>query len=123
MKILIDMNLSPDWCRWLAERGIQAVHWSTVGDPKAPDTEVLSWARVNGHIVLTHDLDFGAILAATGALSPSVVLLRIDDVVSVGAGPLIASILTTHEQLLLEGALLCVEPARSRIRVLPLRKT
>ncbi len=31
-------------------------------------------------VVLTHDLDFGAMLAATGARGPSVVAVRIQDV-------------------------------------------
>jgi predicted nuclease of predicted toxin-antitoxin system len=28
MKILIDMNLSPDWVQTFAEDGIGSVHWS-----------------------------------------------------------------------------------------------
>ena len=32
MKILIDMNLSPMWVQFLVSHGIEAVHWSTIGD-------------------------------------------------------------------------------------------
>ncbi len=31
MKLLLDMNLSPAWVRFLEENGFEAVHWSTVG--------------------------------------------------------------------------------------------
>jgi predicted nuclease of predicted toxin-antitoxin system len=33
MKILLDMNLSPQWVRFLEQEGFEATHWSTVGDP------------------------------------------------------------------------------------------
>jgi predicted nuclease of predicted toxin-antitoxin system len=121
MNILVDMNLSPDWCRWLEAHGIGATHWSKIGNANAADTEVLNWAASHGYIILTHDLDFGAILAASGAATPSVVLLRMDDVIPDAAGPWVADVLQGHAQLLATGALLCIEPARSRIRVLPLR--
>ena len=62
MKLLIDMNLSPEWVPVLKERGWDAIHWSSIGDPGAPDREIMTWAKANGHIVFTHDLDFGAIL-------------------------------------------------------------
>jgi predicted nuclease of predicted toxin-antitoxin system len=58
MKILIDMNLSPDWVDVFAGHDITAVHWSKVGDPRAEDSELMSWAPVNQHVVFTHDLDF-----------------------------------------------------------------
>jgi predicted nuclease of predicted toxin-antitoxin system len=32
MKILIDMNLSPLWVRFLVTDGIEAVHWSAIGE-------------------------------------------------------------------------------------------
>jgi predicted nuclease of predicted toxin-antitoxin system len=80
MKILIDMNLSPDWVAVLARHGFTAVHWSTVGDPRAEDPVLMDWARANAHVVFTHDLDFGAALALTQAESPSVIQVRTHDV-------------------------------------------
>ena len=79
MKILIDMNLSPAWAATLVRGGHEAVHWSAVGAPNAPDSEILKWARENGHIVFTHDLDFGASLAATRVGGPSIIQARTDD--------------------------------------------
>jgi predicted nuclease of predicted toxin-antitoxin system len=62
MKILIDMNLTPLWVDVLARHGWQAIHWSTIGDPRAKDSEIMNWALANGYIIFTHDLGFGAIL-------------------------------------------------------------
>jgi len=45
MKILIDMNLSPDWTAPLRDAGFEADHWSHVGDPKASDRAIMSYAR------------------------------------------------------------------------------
>ena len=67
MKILIDMNLSPAWVSVLEDAGHTASHWSAIGSMNAPDREILSWAKMNGYVLFTHDLDFGAILAATAA--------------------------------------------------------
>lgn len=41
---------------------------------------VMGWARENGHVVFTHDLDFGTLLALTRASGPSVVQVRAHDV-------------------------------------------
>jgi predicted nuclease of predicted toxin-antitoxin system len=41
IKILIDMNLSPNWVNELASHDCVSVHWSTIGDPKAADREII----------------------------------------------------------------------------------
>jgi len=60
VKILLDMNLSPAWVPFLTQAGFECVHWSSVGNPRAPDAELMSWARAHDHVVFTHDMDFGA---------------------------------------------------------------
>jgi predicted nuclease of predicted toxin-antitoxin system len=65
MKLLIDMNLSPDWVNYLARQGNESTHWSSVGSPHATDREIMAWARAQGHVVFTHDLDFGILLSLT----------------------------------------------------------
>lgn len=67
MKVLLDMNLSPAWAPVLNRAGFQCTHWRCVGKVDAPDTVVMSWARDHGYVVFTHDMDFGTLLAATGA--------------------------------------------------------
>jgi predicted nuclease of predicted toxin-antitoxin system len=114
------MNLSPQWCAVLAAEGWDAVHWSQVGETSADDRTIMQWARKDGRIVLTHDLDFGAILAATETDAPSVVQIRVQDVLPTTLGPRMVSILRTYESSLTAGALIVVEPGRQRVRILPL---
>ena len=121
MKILVDMNLSPDLCGFLAERGFDSIHWSDVGDRTAPDREIMEWARANGYAVLTHDLDFGAALAATADAGPSVLQIRTHNVLADHIAPIVATVLKEHQAAIEAGALVVVSESRSRIRILPLR--
>jgi predicted nuclease of predicted toxin-antitoxin system len=82
MRLLIDMNMSPDLCARFQAVGRDALHWSAVGAPNALDQTIMAYAKSHGSVVLTHDLDFGAILAATHAAGPSVVQIRTEDVMS-----------------------------------------
>jgi predicted nuclease of predicted toxin-antitoxin system len=66
--LVVDMNLSVEWVTELARHGWPTVHWSTVGDPRADDSVIMAWALANGHVVFTHDLDFGTTLALTHAV-------------------------------------------------------
>jgi len=120
VKILVDMNLSPDWVAELARGGWVAIHWSQVGDPRATDQEIMGWARSNGHVVFTHDLDFGTVLALTHADGPSVLQMRTQDVLPGSAGVVVAAALRQHESDLASGALVVIDETRSRVRVLPL---
>lgn len=121
MRLVLDMNLSPTWAPLLAERGHDVVHWAEVGDPRASDATVMAWARADARAVMTHDLDFTAILAATGARGPSVVQVRTQDVSPQGTlAPTLIAALARHEPTLLKGAILVVDAARARVRVLPL---
>lgn len=70
------MNLSPAWVSVLKQADHDAIHWSPVGAPGAEDEELMAWARQRGYVVLTNDLDFSAILAATSADGPSVFQIR-----------------------------------------------
>jgi predicted nuclease of predicted toxin-antitoxin system len=120
MKLLVDMNLSPRWAKVLVEAGFEASHWSSLGPANAPDAVIMAFARASGYVVLTHDLDFSAILAATQGAKPSVVQIRAEDVRPETVGPTLIEALRQMAAQLEEGALLTVDPARSRLRVLPL---
>jgi predicted nuclease of predicted toxin-antitoxin system len=80
VKFLIDMNLSPRWVAVFGEAGIEAAHWSNVGAADASDSEILGSTSANDYVVLTHDLDFGTILAITQSKKPSVVQIRAGNV-------------------------------------------
>ena len=120
MKLLVDMNLSPHWVGLLVQSGIEAAHWSSVGAAKASDLEIMNYARANDYVVLTHDLDFSAILAATHGDKPSVVQIRAEDLSLDTIGKRVVSAILQMKAELEEGALLTVDPNRTRLRVLPL---
>jgi predicted nuclease of predicted toxin-antitoxin system len=121
MKILIDMNLSPQWCVVLIKHGWEARHWSAVGDPRAQDAVIMEWALSNGYVVFTHDLDFGTILATTQANGPSVIQVRGQDIFPAHLETAIVNALHQFEELLEAGALIVVDEARARARMLPLK--
>lgn len=120
MKLLIGMNLSPKWAGFLIEAGFNAVHWTTIGAANAPDTDIMRHAREGGHVVVTSDLDFGTILAITHGNKPSVVQLRSDDLSHEGIGKPVVGALRQLRDELEQGALVTIEPQRTRLRILPL---
>ena len=121
MKLLVDMNLSPRWVTVLADSGIPCMHWSRVGSPQAPDTEIMAYARYGDWVVLTQDLDFGAILAATNGEKPSVVQIRSDDVKPEAIATTVVAAIRQLRSELEQGAMVTINPERTRLRILPLR--
>jgi predicted nuclease of predicted toxin-antitoxin system len=116
------MNLSPRWVGALAAAGIDAVHWTSQGRPNAPDVEIMRHAADNDFIVLTQDLDFGAMLAASMARNPSVVQIRADNTSPDYIGTDIVRALRQAATELAQGALVTIEPGRRRMTLLPLRE-
>ena len=121
VKLLIDVNLSPKWVPVLRGLGWSAIHWSEIGDPRATDDAIMAWARQNGHTVFTHDLDFGALLALSGASGPSVLQVRSQDVLPDRLADVVATALRQHGADLASGALVVVDRSRARVRVLPIQ--
>jgi predicted nuclease of predicted toxin-antitoxin system len=105
-RLPVDMNLSIEWIPLLTTAGHEAVHWSEVGDPRAPDTALMRWALDNAHTVFTHDLDFGTMLALSGADGPSVLQ--------------VLSLLWTYGDELERGVRVVADERRQRVRILPL---
>jgi predicted nuclease of predicted toxin-antitoxin system len=119
MRILLDMNLSPTWERFLQAEGFEVAHWASVGDPRAPDSVVMAWAAEHEFVVFTHDLDFGVLLALTSARAPSVVQVRTAAPVPEVVGRDVVRVLRLREDVLRAGALLTIEHAKARVRTLP----
>jgi len=120
VRVLVDMNLSPDWVGYPTEAGFEAVHWSAIVAGNAPDAVLMSWARDNEHVVFTHDLDFGILLAHSKEGRPSVIETRARDLSVNHIGVLVVGVLRAHEDALERGALVTVDEVRSGIRILPI---
>ena len=121
MKFLLDMNLPPRWVQFFSDHGFKCDHWSNVGEYTAKDSVVMTYAREHDYTVFTHDLDFGALLAATRGTGPSVIQIRTQNVVPEAIGDLVLNAITRFEKELQQGALITIDPYRSRARVLPFR--
>jgi predicted nuclease of predicted toxin-antitoxin system len=120
MKILIDMNLSPDWVPVLKDAGFESIHWSSVGDAAASDETIMDYARAHEFVVFTHDLDFGAILAATHTDAPSVLQVRTQDVDPASLSKIVVPVLRRCQKHLESGALISLDESTQRVRMLPI---
>jgi predicted nuclease of predicted toxin-antitoxin system len=120
MNLLLDMNLSPAWKPLLEDHGWQTQHWREIGAASASDAEIMTWAKAHGCCVVTNDLDFSAILAATRASGPSVVQIRGQDLSPTILGTTLLSVLDAARYTLQRGAILTLDVRTSRIRTLPI---
>jgi len=120
MRLVVDVNLAPAWVDRLRVSRHEAHHWSEIGPLNATDSEILAWAAQHDAVVLTCDLDFGAILAASQARGPSVVQIRARDVLPGAIGDQVCSVLEALERDLQQGAVVSVDVDTARVRILPL---
>jgi len=121
VKIMVDMNLSPEWLEVFAQAGWQARHWSQIGRPNADDDEIFSWAAENGQLVFTQDLDFPQILFASQGGRPSVVLLRIKNELDAVQRARVCAAIRQASVSLQTGAIMVIDDQRIRLRTLPVK--
>ena len=120
MKLLLDQGLPRSTAALLRQSGIDAVHVGEIGLSAAEDITILEEGRRAGQVVVTLDADFHALMALSGAISPSVIRIRIEGLRSEACTRLLKTILQSCKKDLETGALVLVQPGRLRIRRLPL---
>jgi len=120
MKFLADMGISPKIADFLQQLGHQAVHLQTQGLHGLRDSEILEKACKEDCILLTHDLDFGDLLAASGAELPSVVIFRLRNMRPENVNRYLIKIISQYPKDLENGSIVTVTEARIRMRELPL---
>jgi len=120
MKFLADMGISPRVVLALRQRGHDAIHLQEEKLHRLPDAAVLEKARLEGRVLLTHDLDFGELLAASGDALPSVIVFRLKDMRAENVGGYLFRILEQQAEMLEKGAVCSVTERKLRIHALPL---
>ncbi len=120
MRFLVDMPLSPKTVNFLMEIGFDAIRANELGMAKSKDKDIFDYAKKNGMIILTADLDFGTILAFTHSNRPSVIIFRLGDPSPEHVNLLLSSHLSMIERDLLKGAIVIIEDREIRIRELPI---
>lgn len=120
VKFLADMGISPRIVEFLQGLGHQASHLQQQGLHKLKDPEILKKARDEGCTLLTHDLDFGDLLAASGAELPSVIIFRLRSMRPENVNRYLLKIIRQYTDILEHGAIITATEGRIRIRHLPL---
>lgn len=121
MKLLIDNALSPLVAQRLRAAGRDVLHVREVGLQAAADGAIFEFARREERILVSADTDFGTTLFRLRVRQPSVILFRHgaerdpDQQVT-----LLELNLPSLASVLQEGSLVVFEPARIRIRALPI---
>lgn len=104
----------------MTSQGHDAVAVREVGLSEAPDSQIVDYAVDTDRIVVSHDTDFGALLALSRRTKPSFILFRSSDPVTPDEqANLIASNLETFADELGQGAIVVFARGRLRIRRLP----
>jgi predicted nuclease of predicted toxin-antitoxin system len=119
---VVDANLSPRLAALLRDAGHDAVHVRDIGLRTASDDEIIDYAISTDRIVISHDTDFGTLLAYRELSKPSFILIRSSDPVDVDdQARLIVANLDAMRDDLEAGAIAVFARGRLRIRRLPLR--
>lgn len=121
MRFVVDMCLSPRAAEFLRDLGHEASHLYEEGLEQLPDHEIFSKAREEKAVVLTHDLDFADLVAASGERLPSVVIFRLRSMRPENVNRYLKLLLEEHGARLRQGAVVTVTESRLRLRSLPLQ--
>jgi predicted nuclease of predicted toxin-antitoxin system len=118
-RFLLDMGLAQSTAEFLKSLGHAAVHLRDEGLQRLPDDEIVTKAKNEQRVIITHDLDFGRIVALSGDSVPSVVTLRLTDMGPRVVNRALSAVLDDAAGALREGALVTVTDGGIRIRTLP----
>jgi predicted nuclease of predicted toxin-antitoxin system len=121
MRFLVDACVDVRVRDWLREQGHDANHLRDEGLQKLPNGRIFVKASEEARFIVTLDLDFGEILALAADRVVSTIVFRLRDTRAVSLIARLESVLPNVEPDLFRGVIVIIEPARFRVRHLPLR--
>ena len=98
------------------------MHTGEAGLSTAADAEIIDFARKGGWVVVTLDADFQAQIALEGAVSPSVIRVREDGLLSDVLVQLLLSVIRSCGEDIAKGAFVSATREQARVRNLPIGK-
>ncbi len=122
MKFLLNMNVPRALGERLAGEGHTYRHVRDIAMARANDATILEEARHNDEVIVSHDLDYGHLLAFSGEPKPSVIIFRLRNTRPDNLYARILHAWSEIEKPLQEGAIVTIEDATLRIRKLPVTR-
>ena len=122
MRFLADMGVSLKTVIWLRQSNHDAVHLREDGLQQLSDPLVLEKAYTENRILLTFDLDFGQLMAASKQKLPSVVVFRLNDGRSQNQIIKLEQVIKEASLALINGAVISVEESNFRVRHTPINQ-
>jgi len=122
MRFLVDACVDLGVDRWLSKAGYESTHLRDEGLQRLPDDEIFAKADAEKRVIVTIDLDFGEILSFSGGKIVSTVTFRVHDTRAAFLVKRLESVLPRVTPFLERGAIVIVEDARYRVRLLPIER-
>jgi len=120
VRFLADMGVSQGVVEWLRSAGHDAMHLRDEGLHRIANGDILQKGFSEHRVVLTFDLDFGEIVAASEGRVVSVVLFRLHNTRAAHVIERLRRVLEQSSAELQLGAIIVVEEGRHRVRRLPI---
>jgi len=120
MNFLLNMNVHRDMAAPLKKRGHVCRHVGDIGMSRAKDVEIVAEAKRTGEVIITHDLDYGHLLAFSGEKAPSVIILRLRNLRTGEVMSRFDAVWKEIESPLVDGAVVSLSDRSLRIRILPI---
>jgi predicted nuclease of predicted toxin-antitoxin system len=119
IRLLLDMGIAQSTGQYLKTLGHDVVHLSEQSLERLPDDLIVTKAQQEDRTIVTHDLDFGRIVALSGRSIPSIITLRLSDMTPTRVNSVLGIALAEAAEPIERGALVTITDRGIRIRTLP----
>ena len=123
MRFLLDACVDVRVAGWLRENGHEALHLRDEGLQRLPNGEIFAKALAEQRCVVTFDLDFGEIAAATGGHIGQVLVMRLRDTRWSHVVERLRAVLGDLPEPVEGAMIITIEESRHRIRRLPIGRS
>jgi predicted nuclease of predicted toxin-antitoxin system len=118
LRVLLDQGLPREAAEQLRATDVDCQHVGEIGMSAASDTEILDYARAAGHIVVTLDADFHAILVVSGMDRPSVIRIRLEGQKGAAIAAIIRDVLAVYAREIAAGCMITVKEHKTTCHLL-----